>query len=161
MEYDYAFEMGASNIRFGPGTTREVGMDLADLNVKRVMVLTDSRLSKMTPVETVLESLSQQKVDYSLFDQVRVEPTDFSFMDAIEFAKAEPFDAFVAVGGGSTIDTAKVANLYSTYPPADFLDYVNPPIGKGMAPPGDLKPLFAIPTTAERAARPPGGDLRP
>jgi len=148
VEYDYAFEMGASSIRFGPGTTREVGMDLADLDAKRVMVLTDSRLSKMPPVESLLESLSQHKVDYSLFDRVRVEPTDSSFMDAIEFARAEPFDAFVAVGGGSTIDTAKVADLYSTYPPADFLDYVNPPIGKGMAPPGDLKPLFAIPTTA-------------
>ena len=44
--------------------------------------------------------------------------------------RQRPFDAFVAVGGGSMIDTAKAVNLYTTYPPADFLDYVNPPIGK-------------------------------
>jgi hydroxyacid-oxoacid transhydrogenase len=148
MKYDYAFEMATSSIRFGPGTTREVGMDLADLGVKRVMVLTDPVLRELPPVATVLESLSEQKIAYSLFDEVHVEPTDISLKKAIDFATAEPFDGFVAVGGGSTIDTAKVASLYSTYPPGDFLDYVNPPIGKGLPVPGALKPLFAIPTTA-------------
>jgi hydroxyacid-oxoacid transhydrogenase len=147
MEYDYAFEMAASNIRFGPGTTREVGMDLSELGLKRVMVVTDPNLTGMLPVETVLESLSRENVSYSLFDRVRIEPTDSSLKEAIEFAKSDSFDGFVAVGGGSTIDTAKVANLYTTYP-ADFLDYVNPPIGKGVPIPGELKPLFAIPTTA-------------
>jgi len=148
MKYDYAFEMAMASIRFGPGTSREVGMDLADLGVKKVMVLTDPTLSKLPPVAAVLKSLSEQKIAYSLFDEVRVEPTDTSLKKAIDFARAEPFDGFVAVGGGSSIDTAKAANLYSTYPPGDFLDYVNPPIGKGLPVPGALKPLFAIPTTA-------------
>lgn len=148
MEYDYAFEMATSNIRYGQGATRELGMDLADMGIKRVMVLTDPNLSKMFPVEMALDSLTDQNVEYTLFDRVRVEPTDTSLKEAIEFAKAEKLDGFVAVGGGSTIDTAKVANLYSTYPPNDFLDYVNPPIGKGIPVPGNLKPLFAVPTTA-------------
>jgi len=148
MKYDYAFEMSTSSIRFGPGTTREVGMDLADLGIERVMVLTDPNLSKLPPVTTVLDSLSDQKIAYSLFQNVRVEPTDSSLKEAIEFALSEPFQGFVAVGGGSTIDTAKVANLYSSYPPKNFLDYVNSPIGKGLPVPGTLKPLMAIPTTA-------------
>ena len=127
MEYDYAFEMATSNLRFGPGATRELGMDLADLGLKRVMVLTDSNLIRFPFVDKVLDSLSGNRIAHSLFDRVRVEPTDTSLQEAIAFALSEPFDGFVAVGGGSTIDTAKVANLYSTFPGEDFLDYVNQP----------------------------------
>ena len=148
MDHEIAFEMATSSIRFGFGVTREVGLDLADLQVRRVMVVTDPVVSRLAPVAAVLESLEAQKIPFALYDRVRVEPTDASFHDAIAFANSGRFDAFVAVGGGSTIDTAKAANLYSTYPPADFLDYVNPPIGKGLPVPGQLKPLIAIPTTA-------------
>jgi hydroxyacid-oxoacid transhydrogenase len=99
-------------------------------------------------VRAVLDSLDANGIHATLYDRVRVEPTDESFDDAIRFARAGDYDGFVAVGGGSTIDTAKAVNLYTTYPPADFLDYVNPPIGKGLVVPGPLKPLVAIPTTA-------------
>ena len=145
---EYAFEMAVSSVRFGAGVTREVGMDLADMGARNVMVLTDSKLSQLLPVQTVCESLDAQHVPFVLYDRVRVEPTDQSFHDAIGYARERQFDAFVAVGGGSTIDTAKAVNLYTTYPPADFLDYVNAPIGKGMPVPGPLKPLIAVPTTA-------------
>ena len=148
MKNEFAFEMAASSIRFGPGVTREVGMDLADLGIRNALVITDPVLAKMAPVHAVLEAIESAGVGFTLYDRVRVEPTDESFLDAIEFGKQKPYDAFVAVGGGSVIDTAKAVNLYVTYPPADFLDYVNPPIGKGIPVPGPLKPLFAIPTTA-------------
>ena len=145
---DVAFEMAVSAIRFGKGVTREVGMDLAEMGARRVLVMTDPVLRKLPPVQTVIDSLDANKIQYTIYDRVRVEPTDESFLDAIDFGKAVNFDAIVAVGGGSTIDTAKAINLYVTYPPADFLDYVNPPIGKGLPVPGPLKPLIAIPTTA-------------
>ncbi len=148
MEYDYAFEMAAANLRFGAGATREVGMDLAELGIKLVMVLTDPVLRRSLPVETVLECLEKEKIAFAVFDQVRVEPTDKSLKKAIAFAQSRSFEAFVAIGGGSTIDTAKVVNLYTTFPPVEFLDYVNAPVGKGVPVPGQLKPLFAIPTTA-------------
>ncbi len=148
MSNDYAFEMAAAAVRFGSGVTREVGADLADLGATRVLVLTDPTVARLPPVKTVLESLESHGLAFTLFDRVRVEPTDESFLDAIAFAGRDSYDAFVAVGGGSTIDTAKAANLYTTYPPADFLDYVNPPIGKGLPVPGPLRPLIAIPTTA-------------
>jgi hydroxyacid-oxoacid transhydrogenase len=148
MNRDIAFEMAVSSIRFGVGVTREVGMDLAELGTKLALVITDPVLAKLPPVQTVLESLERSHVPFALYDRVRVEPSDESFLDAIAFAKTRPFDAFVAVGGGSTIDTAKAVNLYTTYPPAEFLDYVNPPIGKGLPVPGPLKTLMAVPTTA-------------
>ena len=147
MEKDIAFEITASNIRFGPGVTREVGMDLVDRGIKRAMVLFDPALRNLQPVNTALESLETNKVEHEIFDRIIVEPTDASFRDAIQFAQEGDFDGFVAVGGGSTIDTAKAANLYTTYP-AEFLDYVNAPIGKGMPIPGPIKTLIAIPTTA-------------
>ncbi len=145
---EIAFEMAVSSIRFGAGVTREVGMDLADLGARNVLVITDPLLRTMRPVATVLESLEAVHIPYTVYDRTRVEPTDESFHDAIAFAKLSVYDAFVAVGGGSVIDTAKAVNLYTTYPPADFLDYVNPPIGRGLPVPGPLKPLIAIPTTA-------------
>jgi hydroxyacid-oxoacid transhydrogenase len=145
---DTAFEMAAAAIRFGPGVTREVGLDLAELGVRHALILTDQTLRQLQPVQTVMESLDASGIRSVVYDRVRVEPTDESFADAIGFARRHTCDAFVAVGGGSTIDTAKAVNLYTTYPPADFLDYVNPPVGTGVPVPGPLKPLIAIPTTA-------------
>ena len=139
-------ELATSNIRFGEGVTREAGMDLADLGLRHVMILADPNLTKFHPVQALRESLEAAGLSYALFDRIAIEPTDASFKEAIQAAQAEPFDAFVAIGGGSTIDTAKAANLYATYP-ADFLDYVAQPHGRAEPVPGPLKPLIAIPTT--------------
>jgi hydroxyacid-oxoacid transhydrogenase len=148
MDNEYAFEMAVSSVRFGAGVTREVGMDLADLGARRVLVLTDPVIRHLAPIQTVLQALEDSGIAPVLYDRVRIEPSEESFLDAIAAARGSECDAFLAVGGGSTIDTAKAVNLYTTYPPEDFLDYVNRPIGRGLAVPGPLKPLMAIPTTA-------------
>ena len=144
---DSGFEMATSRIRFGPGTTREVGWDFADWGVRRVLAVVDPAVSKLAPGDVLRESLQAAGIEFEWFDQVRVEPSQSSFQAAIDAAQAGRFDGFVALGGGSTIDTAKVANLFSTYP-ADFLTYVNAPLGQAKPIPGPLKPLIAIPTTA-------------
>jgi hydroxyacid-oxoacid transhydrogenase len=146
MEKDTAFEMATSSIRFGVGITSEIGMDLVDAGQKKALVVTDPQLVSLSPVEKTLKSLEDNNIDYVVYDRVRVEPNDQSFKDAIQFGEGIEFDSIVAVGGGSVIDTAKAVNLYTTYP-ADLLDYVNAPIGKGKPVPGPLKPLYAIPTT--------------
>ena len=141
-----AFTIDTSSIKFGPGITNEAGFELSRLAAKRVMVVTDRRMADSHAVKSATESLRREGIDYTVFDQVSVEPTDDSLKNAISFAIEGKFDGFLPVGGGSTIDTAKAANLYSTYP-GDFLEYVNAPIGKGTPVPGDLKPLVAVPTT--------------
>jgi hydroxyacid-oxoacid transhydrogenase len=147
MSFETAFTMDTSSIKYGPGATREVGEDAKGLGATRVMVVTDPVLANHEAVNTTVTALEDAGIDYALFADVRVEPTDISYKQAIDFANDGGFDAFVAVGGGSVMDTAKAANLYSTYP-ADFLAYVNAPIGEARPVPGKLKPLIAIPTTA-------------
>ncbi|MCH7642066.1 MAG: iron-containing alcohol dehydrogenase [Chloroflexi bacterium] len=155
---DTAFAIDSSSIRFGPGVTREVGFEMRRLGAHRVMVVTDPRLKDSRAVGVTLDSLRAENVDAVLYDRVAVEPTDVSFKDAIAFAIEGRFDGYVGVGGGSSIDTCKAANLYATYP-ADFLDYVNAPVGAGKLAPGPLKPMIAIPTTAGTGSETTGGAI--
>jgi len=145
---EYAFEMACSNIRYGPGVTKEVGMDCVNLGATNVCVMTDPYVGQLSPLKQTVESLDKYGVKFEVFDKIRVEPNKKSFEEAIQFAKDGGFDVFVCVGGGSVMDTCKAANLYSSNPSADFLDYVNAPIGKGLPVTHAVKPLIAIATTA-------------
>ena len=147
MTLESVINISSANIKYGFGATKEVGFDMKELGATRVMVVTDNNLVEKEPVKVTLQSLVNEGLDAVLYYSTRIEPTDSSLKEAIDFAIKGKFDGFVGVGGGSSMDTAKVANLYSTYP-ADFLTYVNTPIGKGTPAPGTLKPLICIPTTA-------------
>ncbi|KAF8970510.1 Hydroxyacid-oxoacid transhydrogenase, mitochondrial [Entomortierella lignicola] len=147
-KHEYAFEMASSTMRFGEGVTREVGQDLANMKAQKVLVMTDPNIAKLPVMKTVIDSLKANGVPYVVYDRTRAEPTDKSFQDAIDFTKAHKPDVFLAVGGGSVMDTCKAANLYLHYPDADLLEFVNAPIGKGSVIYKTLSPLIAIPTTA-------------
>ena len=147
MKLETAFTMDTSSIKYGQGVTCEIGYDMEEQGCRRVMVVTDRYLGKSDPVAVTMDALRGRGIDAVLFDQSSVEPTDVSFKEAVAFAVKGKFDGYVAVGGGSSMDTCKAANLYATHP-ADFMTYVNPPIGKGTPVPGPLKPMMAIPTTA-------------
>ncbi len=148
LQKEYAFELAASNIRYGEGVTQEVGMDFKNMGARKVGVFTDSTVGKLTPMRQTIEALEREGVQYEIFDRVRVEPNDESWADAISFARKNDFSHFLAVGGGSVMDTCKVANLFTCYPEADMLEFVNAPIGKGTPIGKVLRPLIAVPTTA-------------
>jgi len=89
MTKDIAFEMAVSSVRFGVGVTREIGMDLAEIAATLVLVVTDPVLAKLPPVQTVLESLERSGIPYALYDRVRVEPSDESFLEAIGYSSSD------------------------------------------------------------------------
>uniref|UniRef100_A0A1X7VIK2 hydroxyacid-oxoacid transhydrogenase n=1 Tax=Amphimedon queenslandica TaxID=400682 RepID=A0A1X7VIK2_AMPQE len=145
---EYAFELATSTVRYGHGVTQEVGLDLANMKSKLVGVFTDENLQKLPVMSKVINSLTANGINYSIYSGIEIEPTEESLKKAISFASQKTFDAFLAVGGGSVMDTAKAANLYSCHPENDFLDFVNVPIGKGLPVVNPLKPLICVPTTA-------------
>jgi len=133
--------------KFGYGATEELGYELKRMGLNKVIIVSDQNLKKMGLTDRIEKIVSGEGIDAELYYEVHCEPTNVSFKQAIEFMKGKQFDGLVAFGGGSVIDTAKAMNLFSKYP-ADILDYINPPIGKGKPVPGPLRPLVVLPTTA-------------
>jgi len=141
------FTYGAPQLKFGSGASDEIGYDLSRLGVRRVLVVTDPGVAATGLPQRVADQMARFDIEARVYDGVHVEPTDVSLTRAIEDARSSgPWDAFVAVGGGSSIDTAKAIDLLTTNP-GELLDYVNVPVGKGQAPSEPLKPLVAVPTT--------------
>ena len=141
------FTYGAPLLKFGSGAADEIGYDLSQYGVRRVLVVTDAGVAATGHPQRVADQMAQFGIEAHVFDGVHVEPTDVSLNDAVAQARESgPWDGFVAVGGGSSIDTAKAINLLLTNP-GDLMDYINLPVGKGRAPSEPLKPFVAVPTT--------------
>ncbi len=134
------FTYAAPTLVYGPGAVRDIGFHLR--TARRPLVITDAGVREAGAADRVAELVGAE-----VFDETHVEPTDASLRHAVEWAVEHgPFDAFVAVGGGSSIDTAKAVNLLTTNP-GTLMDYVNTPIGGGRIPELPLHPLVAVPTT--------------
>lgn len=142
------FTWGAPPMKFGPGAADEIGFDLSQHDAHRVLVITDRGVAATGVPQRITDTLARYDISAEIFDDVYVEPTDDSFAEAAGRAvERGPWDGFVAVGGGSAIDTAKAVNLLTSRP-GELMDYVNKPVGAAEPPAGPLKPLVAVPTTA-------------
>ena len=141
------FAVDFSSIKYGPDALEELHYDATELGMTRVALFTDPVVKNLELVHSAIQGLHGAGIEYEIYDEVSIEPTDRSFKEATRFAIEGRFDGFISIGGGSVIDTCKAANLYSTYP-ADFLDYINAPLGEGLPVPGNLAPHIACPTTS-------------
>ncbi len=144
---DRGFTVGMPTFTFGSGVLAEAGPQARELGLRRVAIFTDRRIRASGHFATVAASLAAAGVDTVVFDEVEIEPSDASFQHAARFASDAAADGYVSVGGGSVMDTCKVANLYAEHP-AEFMTYVNAPIGAGQKVPGPVKPHIACPTTS-------------
>jgi alcohol dehydrogenase class IV len=146
------FTYGAPQLKFGTGASDEIGYDLSQTGAKRVLVVTDPGVAATGHPQRVADQMGQFGIEAHVFDGAHVEPTDESMKAAVDWAREHgPWDAIVAVGGGSSIDTAKAVNLLTTNP-GELMDYVNKPVGEGRAPVNPLNPLVAVPTTTGTGA---------
>ena len=151
MTREQVFTLEATPLKFGRGAADEAGWDLERLGVRRAMLVSDPGVVEAGITDRVRSRVEAAGVDAEVWDRARVEPTLDSLQEAAAFAVDGGFDGFVAVGGGSSIDTAKAADLIASCG-GELMAYVNPPVGEGRAPPERLRPLLAIPTTCGSGA---------
>jgi alcohol dehydrogenase class IV len=145
--HETIFTLEATALKFGAFGHEELGWELARLGLRSVTLITDPALHAYGLIERIEANIAASGIACTRFEDIRVEPTLESLQKAVAFCTAHPADGFVALGGGSVIDTAKVANLLTTHG-GEIMDYVNAPIGGGAKPPGPLKPLICLPTTS-------------
>jgi len=147
MVVDTVWEFKLTRYKFGLGAAREIGYDIRTLGGSRVLLVTDKGVAKAGLPNQVISHLKEQSLDVEVWDGVEPEPSAKSIEAGIEWAEEKGFDSFISVGGGSSIDSAKVINLILSHG-GRILDYVAPPTGRGKAVPTPLKPHIAVPTTA-------------
>jgi alcohol dehydrogenase class IV len=135
-----------ARVVFGAGSSAETGEHLARLGVTRAFVVCDRFVTASGLGGRIEESLRAAGVEPLVYDRIAGEPSEESVAEAVEAARAG-YDGFVAVGGGSALDTAKLCALFATHE-GELLEYVNAPIGRGKQVPGPLLPLVALPTTS-------------
>ncbi|MFB0567144.1 MAG: hydroxyacid-oxoacid transhydrogenase [Candidatus Bathyarchaeia archaeon] len=147
MTKDTVWEFKLTRYKFGLDAVREIGYDMKGCGGSRVLLITDKGVAKAGLSDKAASHLKEQDIDVEVWDGVEPEPSAKSIEAGIEWAKDKKFNSFVSVGGGSSIDSAKVINLILSHG-GKILDYVAPPTGKGKTVPAPLKPHIAVPTTA-------------
>ncbi len=145
------FTWTAPPLVLGRGAFDEIGTHARAMGLRQVAVVTDPGLVITDLPDRAMRSLDAAGVAATLYTGAQIEPTDESIEAAATWAREARSDGYIAVGGGSVIDTAKAMNLLATNP-GSVTDYLNPPIGAGRAPEQPLRPLIAVPTTAGTGA---------
>src|SRR3954467_12062233 len=115
-DHETVFTLEATPMKFGPGASADAGWELKRLGVKRALLVPGPGVRALGPPDRIKEIIEKEGIQVVVYGRLRVEPTVDSFQDAADFALEAEVDGFVSVGGGSSIDNAKTANLIITHP---------------------------------------------
>ncbi len=133
---------------FGPGARKELPDVVNRLGLKKALVVTDKGLVKFGVAKMVTDVLDEAGIPYEVYSEVKPNPTVTNVRMGVDAFAASGADFIVAIGGGSSIDTAKGIGIVTNNP--DFADVVSL---EGCAPTKHKTiPIIALPTTAGTAA---------
>lgn len=156
---EIAFDIKASSFKYGSGVLAELGADVRMLRMSQIVVFTDKFVRQQPFFHTALRALQSTAKSVVVYDEIAVEPTDKSVEAAALFLRdalhRKQCDGVVSIGGGSVMDTLKIANLIAVHG-GSLLDWTNKPIGAGRIPPGPILPHIAVPTTCGTGAEQTG-----
>ena len=133
---------------FGKGAREDLAVEIKKRGFKKVFLVSDKSLVEAGVTSKVEDVLNKAKIPYVLYDEIKPNPTIKNVTDGVEACKKSEADLIVAVGGGSSIDTAKGISIVMTNPDrADIksLNGASNTVNRGM-------PIIALPTTAGTAA---------
>ena len=132
----------APKLVFGPGVLRELPMLVHELGASAVFLVSDTGIARAGHLAHAQRLLEAARIGVTIFDQAKENPTEADAAACAAFARGKTFDCIVALGGGSSMDTAKACNFLLTNGGAmrDYHGY-----GKATQP---MLPFIAIPTTA-------------
>ena len=133
---------------FGKGARNELANEIRNRGFKKVFLVSDKSLVEAGVTAKVEEVLENAGVPYDLYDEIKPNPTIKNVLDGVDACKKSKADLIVAVGGGSSIDTAKGISIVMTNPERSDIKSLNGAsntVNRGM-------PLIAMPTTAGTAA---------
>lgn len=133
---------------FGRGSREKLTEEIEARNLKKVLVVTDKSLLETGTVTLVTDVLDKKQINYRVYDGVKPNPSVENVQDGVKMARDNEVDCIVAVGGGSSIDTAKAIAVIMTNP--EFSDVVS--LDGNAATKNKALPLIALPTTAGTAA---------
>lgn len=129
-------------LQVGAGASKEVGVILKSMGLRRPLIVTDKIMVQLGYIECIMECMSDVEISADVFDDTVPEPTVSSIQAGVDQVRSGHYDCIIALGGGSPIDSAKAIAILGKYG-GEMRDYKFPRI---VDEPG--LPIIAIPTTA-------------